>query len=259
MTARKPATRKKATTARRKPVKRTSSVRKPRATTRSQKLAVWAATKIGEASEKHTQTVISRKDAAILRHTHEGCPKCKGNGQIFTKGKDGSFTGSKPCPAKPTRAKAGRMRVALAARFGKDKNTGLVGWTCPCGSKEKPRFRDAKDATKALRTHERKKHGGKTVGGAWYGQVPAQTTAETKTPAPIEAPVTKTDTSSTMTDAEWEAQNSRITPAQATKKGVCWSCAGKGALYSAFGGERITAACPVCRGTGKPTTTPATV
>ncbi|MFD9223793.1 hypothetical protein ACFWDI_28270 [Streptomyces sp. NPDC060064] len=178
--------RRKPTTRRRKPVKRTSQVRKPRATTRGQKLATWAATKIGEASEKHTSTVMSRKDAAILRMTHEGCARCKGNGQIFTKGKDGSFTGSKPCPAKPTRAKAGRMRVAIAARFGSDKRTGLVGWTCPCGSKEKPRFRDAREATKALRTHERKKHGGKSVGGAWYGQVPEGATEVTdqKKPAP---------------------------------------------------------------------------
>ena len=168
MAARKPARRK---TTRRKPVKRTSTVRKPRATTRGQKIATWAAIKIGEQAEKRQETVISRKAAAILRMTHEGCPTCKGNGQIFTKGKDGSFTGSKPCTAKPTRAKAGRMRVAIAARFGRDKNSGLVGWTCPCGSKEKPRFRDAKEATKALRTHERKKHGGKSVGGAWYGQV----------------------------------------------------------------------------------------
>ena len=79
MAARKPARRK---TTRRKPVKRTSTVRKPRATTRGQKIATWAAIKIGEQAEKHTQTVMSRKDAAILRMTHEGCPRCKGNGQI---------------------------------------------------------------------------------------------------------------------------------------------------------------------------------
>jgi hypothetical protein len=180
------AARRKPTARRRKPVKRTSSVRKPRPTTRGQKAATWLAMKIGEASEKHTATVMSRKDAAILRMTHEGCTRCKGNGQIFTKGKDGSFTGSKPCPAKPTKAKAGRMRVAIAARFGRDKNSGLVGWTCPCGSKEKPRFRDAKEATKALRTHERKKHGGKTVGGAWYGQV-AEGAAPQKSSIPAHA------------------------------------------------------------------------
>lgn len=263
MAARKPAARRKTTTTRRKTVKRTSTVRKPRATTRGQKMATWLAIKIGEQAEKHTQTVVSRKDAAILRMTHEGCPTCKGNGQIYTKSKkDGSFTGSKPCPAQPTRAKAGRMRVALAARFGPDKHSGLIGWACPCGSKEKPRFRDAKEATKALRTHERKKHGGKTVGGAWYAQVAAD--AQVKPNAPqggfdfdfntADQPVTKADASSGMTDAEWEKQNKPVSKQAAAKKGVCWCCGGKGALYSAFGGERITAVCTICRGTGKPTT-----
>ena len=112
----------------------------------------------------------SRKDAAILRATHQGCPTCHGNGQIFTKGKDGSFTGSKPCPAKPTKEKVSRLEINKAARIGGDKRTGLVGWTCPCGKKEKPRFRDAKTATAALRTHEKQKHGGKGVGGTWYAQ-----------------------------------------------------------------------------------------
>jgi hypothetical protein len=133
---------------------------------------MWMALKAAQELDARKETVMSRKDAAILRMTHEGCPTCKGNGQIFTKGKDGSFTGSKPCPAKPTKGKAGRIKVAMIARFGADRNTGLIGWTCPCGKKEKPRFRDAKEATKALRTHERQKHGGKTVGGAWYGQAP---------------------------------------------------------------------------------------
>lgn len=245
MAARKPAAR------RRKPVKRKSTVRKPRATTRGQKIATWAAMKIGEASEKHGQTVMSRKDAAILRMTHEGCPRCKGNGQIFTKGKDGSFTGSKPCPAKPTRAKAGRMRVALAARFGRDKNSGLVGWTCPCGTKEKPRFRDAKEATKALRTHERKKHGGKTVGGAWYAQV-AEGAAPEKSNTPA-APkkVSKVVADSGMTDAEWIKQNKPVSQAAAKKRGICWSCT-DGVIYGAHGGEQIVAVCPACRGTGKP-------
>ena len=194
MAARKPARR-------RKPVKRTSSVRKPRATTRGQKIATWAAVKIGEASEKHTQTVMSRKDAAILRMTHEGCPRCKGNGQIFTKAKDGSFSGSRPCTAKPTKAKAGRMRVAIAARFGRDKNSGLVGWTCPCGSKQKPRFRDAKEATKVLRTHERRKHGGKSVGGAWYGQVAEEAIEVTdqKKPAPTKPAARKRPTVASRT------------------------------------------------------------
>lgn len=253
MTARKPATRKKPTGARRKPVKRTSAVRKPRPTNRKEKLAIWAATKIGEQAEKHQKTVMSRKDAAILRMTHEGCPRCKGNGQIFTKGKDGEFTGSKPCPAKPTKAKAGRMRVAVAARFGKDKNTGLVGWTCPCGTKEKPRYRDAKAATAALRTHERKKHGGKSVGGAWYGQVPQQATGDTPAAQPP-TPVSKVVTDSGLTDDEWIKQNK---PPAKAKPGACRQCT-EGRIFSAFGGEQIVVVCPVCRGTGT-TTAPATI
>lgn len=253
MATRKPIARKKATATRRKPVKRTASIPKPRTKTRSEKLALWAANKIGEQAEKHTKTVMSRKDAAILRMTHEGCPRCKGNGQIFTKDKDGSFTGSKPCPAKPTKTKVSRMRVAMAARFGADKNTGLVGWTCPCGTKEKPRYRDAKAATAALRTHERKKHGGKTVGGAWYGQVAEGTPAS----APASEPVAKAIGDSGMTDDAWEAQNKPVTPAAAKTKGICWCCAGEGRLFSAFGGEQIVVVCNFCRGTGKPTHEPA--
>ena len=142
--------------------------------------------------DTHGDTVQSRKDAAILRATHEGCPTCHGNGQVFTKGKDGSFTGSKPCPAKPTKQRVSKWAVYKASRFGVDKNTGLVGWACPCGKKEKPRYRDAKEATKALRTHERNKHGGKSVGGAWYAQATPgaiQTEPEQKaTPAQKTAP-----------------------------------------------------------------------
>ena len=137
--------------------------------------------------DTHGDTVRSRKDAAILRATHKGCTTCHGNGQIFTKSKkDGSFTGSKPCPAKPTKERVSRWEVYKASRFGADKSTGLVGWTCPCGKKEKPRYRDAKAATAALRTHERQKHGGKSVGGAWYAQqTEAAALAPSKpTPAP---------------------------------------------------------------------------
>ncbi|GGM06116.1 hypothetical protein GCM10010099_22820 [Streptomyces cinereus] len=143
--------------------------------------------------DDHGDVVRSRKDAAILRATHEGCPKCKGNGQIFTKGKDGSFTGSKPCPAKPTKTKVSKWAVYKASRFGAGKRTGLVGWSCPCGKKEKPRFRDAKEATKALRTHEKNKHGGKSVGGTWYAQAAAgsepapATTAKPSTPEKTKA------------------------------------------------------------------------
>ncbi|MFE7398830.1 hypothetical protein [Streptomyces sp. NPDC057557] len=176
--------------ARRKPVPRArvgKGLTVPKSVPVHARFAMWLALKAAKELESHKSTVMSRKDAAILRMTHEGCPTCKGNGQVFTKGKDGSFTGSKPCPAKPTHGKAGRVKVAMAARFGADKNTGLIGWTCPCGTKTKPRFRDAKEATKDLRTHERKKHGGKTVGGAWYGQTgdatPTATPAEPQTRA----------------------------------------------------------------------------
>ncbi|MCX4232044.1 hypothetical protein [Streptomyces ortus] len=134
--------------------------------------------------DTHGDTVRSRKDAAILRRTHKGCPTCKGNGQIFTKGKDGSFTGSKPCPAKPTQQKVSKWAVYKASRFGADKRTGLVGWTCPCGKKEKPRFRDAREATKALRAHEKQKHGGKSVGGAWYAQQTAAAALAPSQPTP---------------------------------------------------------------------------
>lgn len=259
MAATKPTARKRTAAKRKKIAPRKSQVRKPARGGLMQRALLATAMKVGEYHEKHGQTVVSRKDAAILRYTHEGCPRCKGNGQIFTQGKDGGFTGSKPCPAKPTKARASRLRVAISARFSADRSTGLLGWTCPCGTKEKPKFRDAKLATAALRTHERNKHGGKGVGGRWYAQVTEGQPAAG--PAPKQAPaVTKADTSGTqLTDTEWEAQNAPLSPKAAEKKGVCWCCGGKGTLYSAFGGERITAVCSICTGTGKARTTiPAT-
>lgn len=254
MAAKRPTAQRRTAARRKKLAPRKSAARRPARGGFMQRQALRMGHAVGRQAEKRTSTVTSRKDAAILRITHEGCPKCKGNGQIYTKKKDGSFAGSKPCPAKPTRQKASRLQVALAARFGPDKNSGLMGWTCPCGSKEKPKYRDAKVATAALRTHERRKHGGQTVGGTWYAQVAegATTVAEPKR-APL---VTKADTSgSTMTDAQWEAQNARMSPKTADRKGVCWQCGGKGSLYSAFAGERITAVCPSCTGTGKPAVT----
>ncbi|MGH3584866.1 MAG: hypothetical protein ACRDQ0_00950 [Pseudonocardia sp.] len=172
-TTRRPAAR------RRKPVPRArvgKGLKVPKTVPLPARLGMRVALFAASQMDAHKSVVMSRKDAAILRMTHEGCPTCHGNGQIFTKSKKtGAFTGSKPCPAKPTKAKAGRVKVAMAARFSPDKRTGLVGWTCPCGKKEKPKFRDAREATKALREHEKKKHGGKTVGGAWYGQGGADT------------------------------------------------------------------------------------
>jgi hypothetical protein len=199
--------------------------------------------------DTHTDLLQSRKDAAILRATHKGCPTCKGNGQIFTKGKDGSFTGSKPCPAKPTKQRTSRWEVYKASRFGADKNTGLVGWACPCGKKEKPRYRDARLATKALRAHEKKKHGGQTVGGAWYAQT---ADAAQTVPTPQQQPaVSKVVTDSGMTDEQWIKQNKSLHPGKAIAQGLCWMCAGERKLHGAFGGQQIVAICPECKGNGK--------
>jgi hypothetical protein len=195
----------------------------------------------------HHDVVRSRKDAAILRATHEGCPKCHGNGQIFTKGKDGSFTGSKPCPAPPTKTSVSRWEINKAARLN-DKRTGLVGWACPCGKKEKPRYRDAKEATKALRTHERQKHGGKTVGGAWY----AQTTTATPQAGPggKAAVPSKVVTDSGMTDEQWIKKSKRMPVGKAIAAGKCWMCAGEGKLHATYSGKQVLEVCTQCRGTG---------
>lgn len=199
--------------------------------------------------DTHGDTVRSRKDAAILRATHQGCPKCHGNGQIFTKGKDGSFTGSKPCPAKPTKTKVSKWAVYKASRFGADRRTGLVGWTCPCGKKEKPRYRDAREATKALRVHEKKRHGGKTVGGAWYAQ--AANAGQQPATAPQQTvPRSKVVANSGMSDDLWIAQNKPMNPGKAISKQWCWQCAGNGIIYSAFGGEQLIVPCNECNGTG---------
>jgi Zn finger protein HypA/HybF involved in hydrogenase expression len=197
--------------------------------------------------ENHDDTVLSRKNAAILRATHEGCPKCKGNGQIFTKGKDGSFTGSKPCPAKPTKQRVSKWAVYKASRFGPDKNTGLVGWACPCGKKEKPRYRDAKAATAGLRTHEKQKHGGQTVGGAWYAQT---TPAGAEPPAQAEPMPSKVVTDSGMTDGQWIKQNKAMPVGKAIAAGKCWKCSGDGKIHAAFGNEQLLVVCPECKGTG---------
>lgn len=254
----RPASRK--TTRKRTPAKRRPTARKqlavrPRGGGLAQRMATWLALFIARQAEGRRVTVRTRKDAAILRVTHAGCAKCHGTGTLYTKGKDGSFSGSKPCPARPAEVKVGRAAVAKAARFGPDKTSGLIGWNCPCGKREKPRYRDAKTATAALRTHERKVHAGVSIGGRWYAQLPeaAKPATTGKTPAakPGPAPVSKTTANSGMTDQQWEAQNKSMHPAAATKKGLCWQCAGKGALYSAFGGRHITVVCGECTGTGK--------
>ncbi|MDI9885925.1 hypothetical protein QMZ92_16445 [Streptomyces sp. HNM0645] len=247
MTVKKPTRAKRTAARRKKTATRTPLTKTPKGGPIGARIGTWMALRLAREYQRHQTTTMSRRDAAILRITHEGCPRCKGNGQIFTKGKDGSFTGSKPCTAKPTRAKAGRMRVAIASRFGADKSSGLVGWTCPCGKKEKPRFRDAKEATKALRTHERQKHGGKTVGGAWYAQTTAPDTAPTEQPKPV----SKVVTDSGLTDDQWIKKNKSMAPAKAIAKGYCWQCAGNGTLYSAFGGQQLAVACDECQGSGK--------
>jgi len=253
MATKKPATRRKAPA--RRPAARTSVTRRPpRGRSRLNRFVLWCARIVARHAARHTAVVRSRRDAAILRAAHEGCGTCHGTGTLYTKDKHGTFSGSKPCPAKPATMKISRTKVAATSRFGVDKNSGLIGWRCPCGAKEKPRYRDAKTATAALRTHERKRHGGTTVGGAWYAQLPEGTKPATASPAPPVQPVTKPAAGSGMTDQQWEAQNSPLSPATAAKQGKCWCCGGKGVLYSAFGGQQITAVCSICHGTGRPAT-----
>jgi hypothetical protein len=209
------------------------------------RVGAWMALRVITRFADHQDVVRSRKDAAILRATHKGCPKCGGNGQIFTKGKNGEFTGSKPCPAPATRPTVSRWEIQRAAR-GVDKNTGLIGWACPCGKKTKPRYRDAKEATKALRTHERQKHGGKSVGGAWYAQ--ANDTATQ--PAAKTAAVSKVVTNSGMTDKQWIKQNKGMPVDKAIAAGKCWKCSGDGKLHAVFGNEQLLVVCPECQGRG---------
>ncbi|MFI9344943.1 hypothetical protein ACIG0D_27310 [Streptomyces sp. NPDC052773] len=47
-----------------------------------------------------------------------------------------------------------------------------------------------------------------------------------------------------MTDEQWEAQNGRLSPGEATARGLCWCCSGNGFLFSAFGGKQIKTRCP---------------
>lgn len=180
-----PARRRTATTAARRkhPARR---VKIPRGGPLTARLGTWLVLRvIVPMVDTRRDDIRSRKDAAILRATHEGCTTCHGNGQIFTKSKkDGSFTGSKPCPAKPTKTKVSRWEINKAARMSGAKRTGLVGYSCPCGEKKKPRFRDAKEATKALRAHEKQKHGGQSVGGTWYAQQTAAAALAPSQPTP---------------------------------------------------------------------------
>lgn len=169
-TAKKRAAKRRATAskARRQPV-----ARKPRRGGLGRRAAVALGTLAVRQSAKHIQTKRSRRDAAILRATHAGCSTCGGAGVIYKRKTDGSYAGSKTCPAKPKTMKVSKVKISVASRFGPDKTAGLCGWRCPCGKREKPRYRTSKEATQALRAHEKKKHSGTTVGGAWYAQIPA--------------------------------------------------------------------------------------
>jgi hypothetical protein len=264
-TRKRPATRKPAAKkrpARRKPVARKQLARRPRGGSFGQRAATWLALFIARQAEGHRATVRTRKDAAILRTTHAGCAKCHGTGTIATHDKKGLLTGSKSCDAKPSQVKVSRAVVARQARFGPDKRSGLMGWKCPCGKGEKPRYRDAKTASEALKSHERKIHGGATIGGAWYMQLPetAKPASSQNGPKPMTqpAPTSKVVATSGMTDEQWIKQNKGMAPATAMKKGLCWQCAGQGRLFSAFGGQQTVNACSECKGTGKAATATAT-
>lgn len=238
----------------RKKINRKAIARKPlRGGTWYHRAAARLALIIISHAEKHRTLVRTRKDAAILRATHAGCAKCNGTGTLYTRGTDGEFTGSKPCPATPQTMKVSRHAIARQARFGVDKSSGLIGWRCPCGKNEKPRYRDAKEATKAIRTHERIKHGGQTVGARWYAQLPEgakPAAAITPKPAPAVAPVSKTVTDSGLTDQQWEKKNKAMPVDKATAKGVCWCCT-DGVIYTAFGGVQRVVVCGECHGSGK--------
>lgn len=261
MATAKPAAKKRTT---RRPAARTPVTRRPpRHNSRGQRIAAWFANWLARHAAKHRDHARTRRDAAILRQTHANCQVCHGTGTIFTKGKDGAFTGSKPCHAKPATISVSKTRVAIASRVGVDKHSGLIGWTCPCGKKEKPRYRDAKTATAALRTHERQKHGGVTVGGTWYAQLPegtqpaAVTATSSPKPKPKREPVSKKVTDSGMSDQEWILQNKQLTQSTAEKRGACWKCAGQARIFFALGGEQSVAVCEECNGTGKAKTTTA--
>ena len=176
-----------------RPATRAAVAKKPnRHKNPAERFASWLGRHIARHAKAHRQTTRSRRDAAILRATHAGCTTCGGTGTLFKQDKKtGAFNGSKPCPAKPKVTKVSRTTIAITSRAGVDKRSGLIGWRCPCGKAEKPRYRDAKTATAAIRDHERKRHGGVSVGAAWFAQMPENAATQTN-PAPKTAPAAKT-------------------------------------------------------------------
>ena len=172
MAAKPATTRKKRPTTRPTAVKRTSARSKSLAGRIARRTGTWAA----RVHARRRADRRARRDAAILRTTHAGCEKCGGTGRITQRKKDGSYAGSKSCTAKPKTIKAPRLKIAIESRYGQDKRSGLHGSSCPCGWKTKPHCRTPKAATAELRQHERKKHDGDSIGGAWFVQIPAAST-----------------------------------------------------------------------------------
>lgn len=246
--ARRKAVARRRTTARRKhPARR---VKIPRRGPLHARLGTWLVLRVVVPMVTTRRDILTaRKAAAIRRITHEGCTTCGGLGQVHTRNKKtGELTGSKPCPAQPTKEKVSRLEVNKAARMGGSKRSGLVGWSCPCGKKEKARYQDPKAATAALRAHEKDKHGSKSVGGTWY----AQTNGATPQTSPKKAePVpSKVVTNSGKTDAQWIKQNKGTPVGKAIAAGKCWKCSGDGKLHAVFGNEQLLVVCPECRGKG---------
>lgn len=144
---------------------------------------------------RHKETLRSRKDAAILRTTHEGCTTCHGTGVIYTRAKDGSYSGSKSCPAKVSNQPVSRWQIAKQARWGRNRDTGLFGWRCPCGAKERARYRSIELAGAGIKNHNQRKHGGHSVGAGWVpggeenaAPLPPEMVKESTRPAAMQTP-----------------------------------------------------------------------
>ncbi|MGW7350970.1 hypothetical protein [Streptomyces sp. NPDC054784] len=167
-----------------KALRSTKRAAKRRLKSGARKTGAWA----GRKRRARREDCRARTDAAILRRTHAGCTTCGGTGTITKRKKDGSYAGSKSCPEKPVTRSVPRLKVAVEARVGQDKRSGLCGWSCPCGKKARPQWRNARAATTDLRLHEKKRHAGSSIGGAWFLMVPATAALPpTKQPAAVAA------------------------------------------------------------------------